>query len=820
MNNNKYDNEQTDIGSPLQCKKCGHFVNEIIQDDVGTQFYNCPNCNTTLNIKKNPLLHQQQHQQQQEKSVDNAVEDEQPQVLEHINNIEDPRVAGKPVVFESVISSTSIAYNTPAQVKVILQEEDQDEVTITPEIAIDDPVNLGLFDVTQETQNNRLIKFLKQQYQSKTKIVSIRQMKSRTVYKIRVRPPVFTIEKQDNKLIDDKGYEYKHLDLYVASNVQLNFQPSSLIRATGIPFPHPKNQKTTFLAYKIESLEDNLCYDLQKIQCLLELFKGKNVFERLQWILENFEHYSRIHSRQNIATAALLTFFTPLYVQLDDNLQRGWGIGVVVGDTTTGKSETVKKMSKLFKAGLVISAETASTVGLTGAATQTDRDGWFIDWGFLPLMDRKLLAIDGSHKLSASCWAALAEAERSGVLSIAKAAKNTTNARARQIRIYNAVDKNIGYYSTKSLNSFLHPVQALTTVLDATSIARVDVAVFSDQRDVTPEDVNKSTTKTPDALLEDTLPEILKWTWSNNTKVNWSDPAKNLLLTKATELHNKFYYEAIPLVTIDVKFKIARLSVALAYCTLSVNEEFSCVTVTEEHVKGVIDFLTNEYTRTGLGVLAQEHKFEKLTLEEVKHIFLSIQSQVNLSCLSEILRYIVNENRITKSSLQHTFQLADKTEIRPLFFALQNEGLIKSSKGFYSTPKLIEAYKLTNGFATLAIVATLKKEPPPPLTLTNYTTPPNNQHSYELIKPNMKLDVSNMKVCVNETQKHIIIESITPPAEPCQCGILSVTRVITTPTHESYRVCQNCFDEFKQTHKDKPIHYIRKETTINNDYEN
>lgn len=44
-------------------------------------------------------------------------------------------------------------------------------------------------------------------------------------------------------------------------------------------------------------------------------------------------------------------------------------------------------------------------------------------FGFLVLLNRQLLAVDGAHKLNQSNWASLAEAERSGVVSIVKAAK-------------------------------------------------------------------------------------------------------------------------------------------------------------------------------------------------------------------------------------------------------------------------------------------------------------------------------------------------------------------------------------------------------------
>jgi hypothetical protein len=624
---------------------------------------------------------------------------------------------------------------------------------------------------------------------------------------VRVRPPVFTLERQDDKIVDEKGYEYKHLDIYVASDNPLNFQPSTLIRFTGLPLPHPKTQKTTILAYNVEFPEDNLNYDLEKINQLAQLFEGKNVLERLRWFLDNFELYSRIFNRRNITTVALLVYFTPLYVQFNGACQRGWGIGVVIGDTTTGKSETVKKMSKLLKAGSVISAETASTVGLTGAATQTDRDGWFIEWGFLPLMDRKLLAIDGSHKLNVSCWAALAEAERSGVLSIAKAAKNTTYARARQIRIYNAVDRDVGRYSTKSLGSFLYPAQALSTVLDMTSVARLDVAVFSDQRDVSPEDINKPVTCKHDSLLEN-MAEILKWTWSNSAKVVWSESAEARLLVKANELHKKFYYEAVPLVTIDVKYKIARLSVALAYCTLSANADFSVVTITTEHVDAVINFLIDEYTHAGLGVLAQEHKHEKLTLDDTEHFFLTLQSQVNISNLLGILHFIVTEHRVTKQTLTQKFQLTDKTELRPLLASLQTEGLIKSGKGFYSTPKLIEAYKLTKGFTTLATLTALKNKPQTSdktnseLTISAFeNTPQKILTGYSETNQIIATGETNSAE-INDGKQFIEYETILP-AEKCPgCTNYTVEYIVKMPTNETRRFCATCFDKLKKTFSD------------------
>jgi len=701
----------------LLCPTCKKPVTAHHKDDIQTIWYVCESEHQTAT----PIQQSTDFETKQKMQEANKQSEDSPVILQHINEIENPKFIGKPTTIQAVISSTSTAYSTPSEIRADIKEDDQESYTVSPSIKIQDPLNLSLIAVSEETKNSRLNKYLRGLYPN-SKAFFRKELKHRTVYSLRVRPPVFTLEKVGDKIVDDKGYEYKHLDLYVVSDTQLNFQPSTLVNLTGMPLPNPRTQKTTMLAYQVNFPEDNLSFDVNKLSAIQAKFQGKSVSERLKWIIGNFELYSHVVGRQNIAKAALLGYFSPIHVKLNDELQRGWSIINIIGDTTTGKSETVKKLSGLLKAGVVISAETASTVGLTGTATQTDKEGWFIDWGFLPLMDRKLLAIDGAHKLSTSCWAALAEAERSGVLSIAKAAKNNTYARTRQIKIYNAVDREADRYSTKSLSSFLYPVQAVTTVLDPTSIARIDLCVFSDQRDVTPELINRKITQQPEPELEN-LSEVLKWAWSNKANVEWTDTALTFLLQNATALYNKFFLEAIPLVSIDVKYKIARLSVALAHCTLSTNDDYSTVTVTDEHVKVIVDFLTEEYTNAGLGILAQEHKFEKLTIEDVANIILRTQGQLirnPIENLTDILSFIVAQNHATSDELKAKFGLAENNQIRPLIATLKTEGLLNSKRGYYPTPKLIEAYKVTEGFTKLQDFNGVnrfngvRKEPPPP----------------------------------------------------------------------------------------------------------
>lgn len=287
----------------------------------------------------------------------------QPMLLSHINEIENPELSGSPVSVEAVVSSTSTSYIIPQEISAVTKEENQEPETDCKTLNIDNPVNLSLVAIQDETKLNRL----KRMFQGK--VLSINISKYRTVYLVRIRPPVSTLVKQGTKLIDDKGHEYKYLDLYIATDKPLTFQPSEHIFVTGLPLPHPRTQKTTMLAYEIVFPEKIEQFDSSKLYQLKKKLEGKTPKERLAWILDNCELYTHIVGRRNIAKAVLLCAFTPTYVSLFGEVQHGWGLVDVIGDSTVGKSETVKKVILcLLKAGMYVSAETASIVGLVGAA--------------------------------------------------------------------------------------------------------------------------------------------------------------------------------------------------------------------------------------------------------------------------------------------------------------------------------------------------------------------------------------------------------------------------------------------------------------------
>ena len=660
-------------------------------------------------------------------------EEAEPLVLKHLTMIEDPAVADLPVIVEAVVSSTSISYLVPKTIQAFVTDKNGVEEAKTIEIGDKNAINIKFVAVNEDIKYRRLKRFVEEAVDQPGSKIRIEEQKWRTIYRIRVRPPVFTLEKREGKILDEKGYEYKSYDVYVVADKSITFEASSLVRLKGIVLPNPHSQNTTLLVYEVEFPEEFRSFDREKVTLLRQGFHGLTVQERVDWILTNFEKYSQIIGRRNLAYEGFLDFFTSIYIELNGKVERGWGNVGDLGDTTTGKSETVKKLILLLKAGMIISAETASSVGLTGTATQSEKGQWFVDWGFLVLNDRKLLAIDGAHKLPFSQWAALSESERSGVVTIAKAAKNSAYARTRLIKIANAVDKEQDKFCTKSMKDFLYPIQALATVFDKTGIARLDLAVFADSRDVKAEDVNKQLDSDYDKDLE-LLADALRWCWSNTAKVEFTKEAITQILNSATVLYNIFFCDSVPLTSIDMKWKIARLSAALAFITVS-SEDYKTVTVTEEHVKAIVEFIEKEYANSGLNILAQEDRYETISLDDAKTLIGNIILKTGLdeNEVIQVLKFIVLQGRVTKDQLITKFDLVEKNQFRPLVSFLVSEKLLRGGRGYYSTSKLIEMYKMLPYLPSLP--PSEKSPPTKPSTKTEENKPVEKNETQENIAP-------------------------------------------------------------------------------------
>ena len=611
--------------------------------------------------------------------------------LETLSDIERTQFAGKMIKVKAIIVSNSVAYNVPKTLEAkCVNGNDKHECgkSEPSKIELSSERMAEFVEIKSEQRSVKKLSLVKGRFPENCEI-QYHESESATLQKFRVKPIVPGLYKEEEQVVDDKGNKWSMYDIFLEQEKEIgSVEAGKEIEVTGLVIPDPKTQKITLIVKEMDITDDNE-YDIDKILELKKFFESrKSVSEIMDWLVFNFEKYSRIIQRRNVAETTFLTFFSPLYVDFEgENGRKNWMKSVVMGDSTTGKSESVRRAIMLLRIGQIISGEIASIAGLAGAAINSSGGGgWFVEFGVLALQDGKFLAIDGSHKLGKEEKDKLAETERNGKVEITKAAKSSAWARTRQIKIENPLDDD--KITTRAMNDVLHLVHSLQHNFQIQSIARIDLACFVVD-DVDTEARNRLCDFEYDPLLEN-LSELIRLTWSQNYVVKFSDDAMNEIVEKAIELENKFKCEPYPLLSNDAKYKLAKISSSLACLTCSFNDELDTVTVTAEHVKYVASMINAEYTRAGLDEIVKRSKYDKIDLQTLYNIIKEVEAKVkedDKDIILDILQWLAETGNFNNDALKEQFDLSRDTQLKPLVGYLVDKKIIKRTKTGFTVLK-------------------------------------------------------------------------------------------------------------------------------------
>jgi hypothetical protein len=189
------------------------------------------------------------------------------------------------------------------------------------------------------------------------------------------------------------------------------------------------------------------------------------------------------------------------------------------------------------------------------------------------------------------------------------------------------------------------------------------------------------------------LADLLQLIWQQRYAIKFEHDAITAILRYATALYNFFYVAELPLVSIDMKYKLARLSAAFAALTCSFNDDYSELTIKSEHVKQVVQFFVSEYENAGLHLLAKAAKDvvvdSKLVDEIVTNLIARqafVDSEEEKTKVKKILQWVAQQTKFTRDGLKDKFELNDNAELRPLIIELRERKLIAdASRGMTPT---------------------------------------------------------------------------------------------------------------------------------------
>lgn len=431
---------------------------------------------------------------------------------------------------------------------------------------------------------------------------------------------------------------------------------------TGITVPDPQTQYATQIIETAKPTQSSI----DQFVMSKELFKELKIFQATKDIQKKINEINRdltynvtkIYGRDDLITAADLIYHSVLQFKFQKNIvQKGWVDGLIIGDTRCGKTESLIRLIQHYRLGELCTGENISYAGLVGGMSQTQQR-WSINWGKIPLNDRRLIVLDEVSSLEVDTISNLSALRSSGIAEIIKIQTERTNARTRLIWVSNP-------RSGRKLDTYNYGVLAIKELIGKVEdIARFDFAISIATNEVPLSEINKPhPEKVVSVYTSELCNKLILWTWSRKVdQIKFTPEAEKAILNYAMILGNK-YSPSVPLVEgAEQRIKLARMSIAIAGRMFSTIDG-EVILVTEDHVDFIYNYLERIYAKPSMGYdlfslsykqatslssekcsLLQKEFKEFSTWKLLRELFLEYQS-FRKSELSDQMGYDIEENK-------------------------------------------------------------------------------------------------------------------------------------------------------------------------------
>lgn len=421
-------------------------------------------------------------------------------------------------------------------------------------------------------------------------------------------------------------------------------EANRIVALVGTTYPSPKEQESQFQAWDLSLVESSLdTYEVTEEDVrLMSIFQPaprQRPLNKMKMIAYDLsDNVTRIIGRPLLHMAMDLVWHSVIAYEFDGQIEdRGWLELLVIGDARTGKSQVAASLSRHFGFGRVVSCESASIPGLLGAVKpMPGGKAWTLEWGAIPLNDRRLLALDEAGGLTVEQIGQLSSVRSSGRAEIIKAETEVTNARTRLIWMANPRDNQFG------IRGYGHGVDAIAPLIGTQEdIARFDFAMSVAEHEVKSETINqRNLSKRPHIYTAEACHALVRWVWSRKREdIEWTRDAEDEVYRSARDLGSRYVPDPPLIQAQNVRVKLARLASALAARTFSTDETHTKVIVKKEHVEDAVKFLDFLYGTHGFGY---KDVSERRRAEEAKAVDLLDEVDHYLRTRPGLSRFLIN----------------------------------------------------------------------------------------------------------------------------------------------------------------------------------
>ncbi len=531
---------------------------------------------------------------------------------------------------------------------------------------------LDLIDIADRTLKSKIKHFAQVPEQCNNFRFTIEEFMN--VEELRVIPEV-------DYSADDADFEFIRKVVYrVGKN--LNTKSNAIYTMRGVTIPFPKTQAATVYVWDAEPAVDNIDQfemtdeiheDLKALQ------PDENTVEKVKAQYDkkyaDIEKVSGIYKRDDIALLYDITLHSPLSVFFQGRIQRGWMEGLVIGDSGCGKTELAKSLIRHYQVGEFISGESSSVAGLLGGLTQTGSK-WHINWGKIPLNNRRAVFIDEISGMSIDELALLSSTRSSGIAEITKIESYRTAAQTRKIWIGNP--RKIGAVA-KTMKEYGYGVVAVRELIGSLEdIRRFDFVLTAHSEEVDRKYYNAVEKKDTEPRLytSERCHNLILWAWSRKAKqVAFSKKATDAILHYATEM-GKRYFHGIPLVeAADQRLKLMRGAAAVAAMMYS-TPDGETLKVEACHVQYFYAYLEHIFNKDSM-------KYGEWSDNEKAKRHLKDEKLVNAVIKPDIVQLLLEMDNFNLSSLIELTGWERATVKNMLAILSRNNGVQRVGTSFY-----------------------------------------------------------------------------------------------------------------------------------------
>ena len=494
-----------------------------------------------------------------------------------------------------VVATSETAFQTPAELVAIKKKESEGVVNT---MVKGETISWNLTDNNSQEILYLIDSALKEKQIIDNMRTNIFKKPSERNLEMKITKEVTTYKLSVTDLFEtaDKNVQPMEYTAYSIGN-KLESGKKYLITYKLVPHPY-KGQQLVMIIVNARQASDSISNftisqsvvdNLKQIQGL-----GATVAERVDKLVEMNKAFVGYDGINNLIKTIDLSFNTPLRFNFgrSENI-RAYLDTLIVGESRTGKSSTADALRKLYGLGTFTSlaGNSATIAGLVGGSSKTASGSMQTRAGVIPQNHMGLIIFEEFGKSSKDVLKELTDIRSSNEVRIARVTGTTTlPALVRMIALTNVKTTN---NEIKSIASYPNGIAIVTELVNtAEDIARYDnilILADSGQKDINP-------LWEPEPPLEEQVyKDRIRWIWTRTAEqIEISKDLQKRIVEESNRLNN-LYPSHIKLFGTEAWKKIARVAIAVAGYTVSTNDTFDKIIVTEECIDYAVQYLTSLY---------------------------------------------------------------------------------------------------------------------------------------------------------------------------------------------------------------------------------